>query len=64
MKKFISIILALAMVLTMSVPVFADDTAADESAPAQLTAAQVKAINDVYMRQTLDTLIKSSSGIE
>ena len=44
MKKFITIILALAMVLTMSVPAFADDTAADESAPAQLTSAQVKAI--------------------
>lgn len=39
MKKFITIILALAMVLTMSVPAFADDTAADESAPAQLTSA-------------------------
>lgn len=44
MKRFITLIMALAMVLTMSVPVFADDTAADESAPAQLTAAQVKAI--------------------
>lgn len=44
MKKFITIILALAMVLTMSVPAFADDTTADESAPAQLTSAQVKAI--------------------
>ena len=44
MKKFITIILALAMVLTMSMPAFADDTTADESAPVQLTSAQVKAI--------------------
>ena len=32
------------MVLTMSVPAFADDTAADKSAPVQLTSARVKAI--------------------
>ena len=44
MKRFITLIIALAMVFIMSVPVFADDTAADESTPAQLTAAQVKAI--------------------
>lgn len=43
-KKFITIILALAMILTMSMPAFADDTTAEESAPAQLTSAQVKAI--------------------
>ena len=44
MKKFITIILALAIILAMSVPAFADDTTADESAPAQLTSAQVKTI--------------------
>lgn len=52
MKKLFSIILALAMVLTMSVPAFAEDaeTGTDTADPvtpvvtAELTAAQVKAI--------------------
>lgn len=46
MKKIISLIIALVMVLSMSVPAYADDVAADTdpAAPTELTAAQVKAI--------------------
>ena len=47
MKRFVTMILALTMVLSMSVPAFADDVnpdAAEPTAPAELTAAQVKAI--------------------
>ncbi len=47
MKKLLTIILALTMMLTMSVPAFADDVnpdAAEPTAPVELTASQVKAI--------------------
>lgn len=47
MKRFLTVILALIMVLTMSAPAFADNVspdAAEPTAPAELTAAQVKAI--------------------
>lgn len=47
MKRFVTMILAITMVLTMSVPAFADDVtpdAAEPVTPAELTAAQVKAI--------------------
>lgn len=63
MKRFIILIMALAMVLTMSVPVFADDTAADESAPAQLTAAQVKAIKPAAKAASYSYTKLKSAGI-
>ena len=47
MKKIITLLITLAMVLTMAVPTFAtDDVAGDTDVvkPAQLTAAQVKAL--------------------
>ncbi len=54
MKRFMTIILALTMVLTMSVPAFAADVTEDTDAtapmapvPAELTADQVKAIKPV-----------------
>ncbi len=70
MKRFITVILALTMVLTMSVPAFAADATEDNEAaapiapaPAEMTADQVKAIKPTAKAASYSyTKIKASWG--